>query len=141
MSKHTQGPWSGGKECINAPNGRLIAEVMFYNSPDRKEMTNEEFEANSNLLAAAPDMLNALLRCVSALRANGAPNCEAVKEANNIIYNILGESKRATNSIESTQANRVEPIEWVDCEYCERRIPKSDISCEWCGTTNGKRAR
>ena len=35
----------------------------------------------ANLFAAAPDMLAALHRCIAALAANDAPNCEAAKDA------------------------------------------------------------
>ena len=37
--------------------------------------------ANANLLAAAPRLLAACERCLAALAANDAPNCEAAKEA------------------------------------------------------------
>ena len=37
--------------------------------------------ANAALIAAVPDMLKALHRCIAALAANDAPNCEAAKEA------------------------------------------------------------
>ena len=60
MTKHSRGPWTGGRECINAPDGRLIAEVLFYNAEGRDPMTHAEFVANSKLIAAAPDMLDAL---------------------------------------------------------------------------------
>lgn len=33
------------------------------------------------VISAAPAMLKTLARCVMALEANGAPNCEAAKEA------------------------------------------------------------
>lgn len=40
----------------------------------------EEAKRLASLFAAAPEMLESLKRGLAALRANGAPNCEAAKE-------------------------------------------------------------
>ena len=42
------------------------------------------------LAAAAPALLAAARRCVAALAANGAPNCEAAKEARAAITKATG---------------------------------------------------
>jgi hypothetical protein len=55
------------------PFPEVIAAVHAKDPATRKE--------RACLLAAAPMMAKALERCISALAANGAPNCEAVKEA------------------------------------------------------------
>ena len=61
--KHTKGPWTGGYECINSPDGRLIANVWYssdYNK--RNESSNfsvDEGKANSRLIASAPELLEA----------------------------------------------------------------------------------
>jgi hypothetical protein len=62
--KHTPGPWSGSRESINAPSGRLIAENMFIG-------TQEEFEANARLIAAAPDGLELAEEILAYAEAHG----------------------------------------------------------------------
>ena len=49
-----------------------------------------EREANRSLIAACPALLAAARRCVAALAANGAPNCEAAKEARAAIAQAEG---------------------------------------------------
>jgi hypothetical protein len=55
MSKHTEGPWSTNHVGFtHAKNGACIAEVGIDVLPF------EEVEANGKLIAAAPDLLEAL---------------------------------------------------------------------------------
>lgn len=55
MSKHTPGPWSTNHVGFtHAKNGACIAEVGIDVLPF------DEVEANANLIAAAPDLLEAL---------------------------------------------------------------------------------
>ena len=53
MSKHTPGPWNtsayyGGWDCIRDGSGQIIAKL------------GANFPANADLIAAAPDLLDAL---------------------------------------------------------------------------------
>ena len=61
MSKHTPGPWKIAAHCstlIFDGNGRSIASAGGYQS--NTSHTLDENEANTNLIAAAPDLLEAL---------------------------------------------------------------------------------
>jgi len=55
-SGHTPGPWKRERLCIFCPNGSLIAEVH----EDYFTHTSED-EANARLIAAAPELLEALI--------------------------------------------------------------------------------
>jgi hypothetical protein len=62
MSKHTPGPWQVGDELeglwvYTDPNQNVICDVVGRNDPHI--MTDEDY-ANAHLIAAAPEMLDAL---------------------------------------------------------------------------------
>lgn len=67
-AKHTPGPWlrdrESGFDCdVRAANGRKIASVNVQNQPKSKEgwaLRKKENEANARLIAAAPELLEAL---------------------------------------------------------------------------------
>lgn len=86
----TQPPWrvhdNGGEYEIlsgKEPHAVQVAEVS-------KEGGAEEARLDAHMMAASPQMYMALERCVAALAANGAPNCEAVKEAKAAIADAKG---------------------------------------------------
>lgn len=57
MTKHTPGPWTTGGFYVKAADGHImIADVTCGNGPP----TDEE-KANAHLIAAAPDMYEALV--------------------------------------------------------------------------------
>jgi hypothetical protein len=58
MTKHTPGPWSaiGADVKTAGPNSHIICWTGL-----RSDVELEELRANARLIAAAPDMLNALL--------------------------------------------------------------------------------
>ncbi len=62
-SKHTPGPWEiyGGIEICNAEGQewKTIADIRYPSSANTKISVNEA-EANASLIAAAPEMLEAL---------------------------------------------------------------------------------
>jgi type VI protein secretion system component VasF len=67
VSKHTPGPWHS---CINASHtaflikdkaGRLIAMPSWHASNDTHFPLKEQSEANARLMAAAPELLEALI--------------------------------------------------------------------------------
>lgn len=68
MSKHTPGPWTC---CINKSrtaylikdeNGRIIATPSWHSCDDTHYPLQAQSEANSKLMAAAPELLEALKR-------------------------------------------------------------------------------
>lgn len=67
MSGHTPGPWRyaghGGTHVLDS-NGRCIGDA-----PQPHGMPPEEGEANARLIAAAPEMLEALMSAVGSLEA------------------------------------------------------------------------
>ena len=74
MSKHTPGPW---RAVPNAPgisdtvidSGRMVvADVISRKSTD-------ELRANARLIAAAPELLEALQTCMAALHWNEEAGC------------------------------------------------------------------
>lgn len=87
MSKHTPGPWTitgpgkyipgfsdGGDYAIEDAAGQIIAEAI--HQVDRSEF--RPAEANARLIAAAPEMLEALRRSLSWLSSypgEGAMGC------------------------------------------------------------------
>jgi hypothetical protein len=74
VSKYTSGPWTqgyqdgSGMDCVTA-NGRALARVTWGCSCCEKPATKEGLE-NAKLIAAAPEMLEAL----KSLRKNYAPS-------------------------------------------------------------------
>lgn len=78
-TKHTPGPWlrdrESGFDCdVRAANGRKIASVNVQNAPKSKKgwlSRQKENEANARLIAAAPDLLNALAEIVAAADGDG----------------------------------------------------------------------
>lgn len=66
-AKHTPGPWSVyapqfGFSAITEPDGKLIFGLAAGNAKERRG--EAECAANARLIAAAPDMLEALERIV-----------------------------------------------------------------------------
>ena len=73
MSKHTQGPWHFRKDTIR--EGRYFIRVQSYGYAPLatvlgdKRSTLKQSEANARLIAAAPNLLDVLLRAKSAIEA------------------------------------------------------------------------
>lgn len=62
MTKHTPGPWALDDESIYAPGGegwKQVAEIPNWRTNPGEVLTPED-NANARLIAAAPDMLEAL---------------------------------------------------------------------------------
>jgi hypothetical protein len=75
MSKHTPGPWTGYK-CIepsrawtiNASPKNVVCGISGGAMIDKSD---EELEANARLIAAAPDLLDALRCCLAMIEGEG----------------------------------------------------------------------
>ena len=74
MSKHTPGPWSAAGNVIypNLAGEKCIAKVSGILSAENDE-EYLEFEANTHLIAAAPQMLEALEAAFDHICPDGDP--------------------------------------------------------------------
>lgn len=75
MSGHTEGPWRVGdrhtENGVYSADGRLVANTHSLQSNSGWEAIAAENDANARLIAAAPDMLEAL-KAVNKLISEGA---------------------------------------------------------------------
>lgn len=92
MSGHTKGPWkaieNGGRNMavVDQDNNYLTYRA----GSDR--MSSEVLEANANLIAAAPDLLEALEACQSfVLMSNEQGACEVADKILSAIAKAKGE--------------------------------------------------
>lgn len=66
MSKHTPGPWRIVPGGVRVGSGLICSTFQAMRYPGQEERFKRESaerEANAHLIAAAPDLLEALLRC------------------------------------------------------------------------------
>lgn len=104
MSSHSPGPWKiwsdawdiqvRGQADVRTADGRLVAAVF-----RRNDTNDRECEANARLIAAAPELLEALraaareaaysCTCSRALHCGG---CDAAADAWDLIRRIEGET-------------------------------------------------
>lgn len=59
MSKHTPGPWKWTGQAVTVPSGQRLL-VNGVSLPLGNHADSEEADANARLIAAAPDLLEAL---------------------------------------------------------------------------------
>lgn len=100
-TKHTPGQWLidgvEPKSFVYALNqqgyNRFWAHVQGGNTAPMEQTTVEEVEANARLIAAAPDLLEALKHCVDWLNAAGiAQSMPVQKQARAAIAKATGEA-------------------------------------------------
>ncbi len=62
-AQHTPGPWKLGAHSMSAvfAGKRLVASCAGYSSTEQQEQVHLENEANARLIAAAPELLDALI--------------------------------------------------------------------------------
>ena len=93
MSKHTSGPWSVGPQqsvtsrgwSIADKNGNRLAFVLGEHSP--------ELQANARLIAAAPDLLVALMLAKDMMIANDLSLPKTFEVIDEAIAKARGEMK------------------------------------------------
>ena len=67
-AKFTPGPWTKWRNSVHSEDGICIAECG--NSVRTTHLSEEESEANTNLIAAAPELLEALEAIIKGLEAS-----------------------------------------------------------------------
>ncbi len=75
MAKHTPGPWALDDESIYAPDGegwKQVAEIPNWRTNPGEVLTPED-NANARLIAAAPDLLEALKAILNETGGMGGP--------------------------------------------------------------------
>ena len=75
MSKHTEGPWEHGSNFAGGTDilsGRLGERIVVGRAIDNSLVDFSEYVANARLIAAAPELLEAL-EALSALNDNHGP--------------------------------------------------------------------
>ena len=90
---HTPGPWtiqhghSSRVYLINSPRGHAVGEIVY---------TDTRNPADAQLIAAAPDLLEALLELIAEADApinwsgHQAPNTEGFQRARAAVYKAIG---------------------------------------------------
>lgn len=110
MSGHTNGPWSIAKDragrAIVGPDGKTVGAAHMSSKPN----LIEEVEANARLIAAAPDLYEALLMMVEEkcdyMIINNLGNPEethTVKVANAALRKVWGKSGELAGPNERVQ--------------------------------------
>lgn len=64
MTTHTQGPWTSVYANDTGPDDDYFVEFYEINTLDGTEIAKAGTEANARLIAAAPDLLEALQECL-----------------------------------------------------------------------------
>ena len=72
-TKHTPGPWTTSRDAVSAGHVQI---TVYAEETGMRVATVFEREANARLIAAAPDLLVALIDCVSMLEAIQAEDPE-----------------------------------------------------------------
>lgn len=72
-TKFTPGPWSLNSKVKTAINSesKHVAMVNYFESMTKSMLTDDEHTANANLIAAAPEMYQALELCINAMPIAG----------------------------------------------------------------------
>lgn len=65
MDKHTPGPWRANSSWIEGPKMALRVAVVDWPKRGCAPKSADEAEANARLIAAAPDLLKALIGVVA----------------------------------------------------------------------------
>jgi len=94
-TKHTPGPWKldDVSDFIRGPRGVYIAELCDANS-DRVQVHGPRFEANARLIAAAPDLLEALEHISREL-----PENEFIKHSKDAIRKVKDAIRKAKGEL------------------------------------------
>lgn len=98
MSKHTPGPWQTDRNNVHAAQIATIHHCLNNDwvevwSPEAFAASEETQEANARLIAAAPELLDALIRLYnshSLSKPPGSPKSDSQKQAEAAIAKATG---------------------------------------------------
>ena len=96
---HTPGPWQGGLQISSSKGSNIIAHIQTRTKKlsgysNANGVYHYEALANAQLIAAAPELLEALVFCLSFLTANNDGEddvVERIKTAKSAILKATGE--------------------------------------------------
>lgn len=93
---HTPGPWLHGKrygnhrtEILNSTGGRAIASVWTHERTGDNYLPTDEGAANARLIAAAPELLEALLHML------GAAETDCMDDKSNVWRSYMIDARAA----------------------------------------------
>lgn len=95
-TKHTKGPWHCTKKHprqISDARGFKIAKCLRLTKGSNFSMPEEEAQANAHLIAAAPELLEALKAVLDSLFESGRRDFEAEQRAEDAIAKAEGRSQ------------------------------------------------
>lgn len=72
MAEHTPGPWKAEYDLVEGPDGAYVAKAIIG-------VPREEYLANARLIAAAPDLLEALENVLDEVRFEGETGVVVVR--------------------------------------------------------------
>lgn len=94
MSKHTPGPWIVDNTTLRGSINRLAEprrHIALASDYQKTKQCFEENQANAILIAAAPDLLEALIGMVEAYEYEASPENPALLAAKAAILKATGE--------------------------------------------------
>ena len=98
-TKHTQGPWmvDGFQDCVPNMVAARVDVICLFQGHER--IKTKDIPANAKLIAAAPDMLEALHRLIAQctlLAMSGHGNSEAAESFREIIRPVIARAEGKT---------------------------------------------
>ena len=100
MAEFTKGPWDvnpRAKVNVADKNGRGVATTGGYMDSTRAEETDKENKANANLIAAAPEMYEAVKQAISYL-----DSFDCWREGEELLHHILSTALRKAEGKEQS---------------------------------------
>lgn len=93
MSKHTPGPWNAVNTGKHWNNPSIDNWVITFNEDGEQIVDHVYEEADARLIAAAPDLLDALRDALCALEVCGKDFPYVMSKANSVIQKVNGKAK------------------------------------------------
>ena len=91
QGKHTPGPWRAGASTFCRGDGEIQMRVYTDHPPTEFDVFGDNLSANARLIAAAPDMLEALKNLLAVHEGEGGTKYHAGDIARAAIARATGE--------------------------------------------------